>query len=161
MRTKGSAQELEARRRTAVRLLARGMTLRAVAQAIGCSASSVQRWKDAVEAGGAEALKAKPHPGAKPKLSDRQKPQLVKILKRGPRQAGYPTDLWTCSRVAEVIEEHFGVTYHVNYIPDVLRGLGWSLQKPEQRARERDEAAIARWRSREWPRIKKEARKAS
>ena len=137
------------------------MSLRQVAEAIGCSASSVQRWKDAFQAGGKEALKVKPAPGAKPKLGDRQKQQLVKILKRGPRKSGYATDLWTCPRVAAVIEKRFGVTYHVNYIPNVLRGLGWSPQKPEQRARERDETAIANWRSREWPRIKKEARKAS
>ena len=161
MRTKGSAAELESRRRTAVRLLAQGMTLRAVAEAVGCAPSSVQRWKNAIEAGGVAALKAKPHPGSKPKLNERQKRRLVTILKRGPRKAGYPTELWTCRRVAEVIEKQFGVTYHVNYIPDVLRGLGWSLQKPEQRARERDEAAIARWRSRDWPRIKKEARPSS
>lgn len=161
MRIKGSAAELESRRRTAVRLLGLEMTLRQVGAAVGSSASSVQRWKDAHKAGGEDALKAKPQPGAKSKLSDHQKQQLVKLLKRGPRKAGYPTDLWTCSRVAEVIEKRFGATYHVNYIPDVLRGLGWSLQKPERRARERDETAIASWRSREWPRLKKEARKAS
>ena len=161
MRIKGSSQELESRRRAAVRLVGQGMSLRQVAEVIGCSPSSVQRWKDAVAAGGEEALKAKPAPGAKPKLSDRQKQQLVKLLKRGPRKAGYATDLWTCPRVAKVIEQRFGVRYHVNYVPNILRSLGWSPQKPEQRARERDEQAIVAWRSREWPRIKKEARKAS
>ncbi len=161
MRIKGSAAELEARHRTAVRLLGQGLSLRQVAKAIGCSCSSVHRWKDAHQTGGQDALKVKPQPGAKPKLSDRQKQQLVTILKRGPRRAGYATDLWTCPRVAAVIEKRFGVRYHVNYVPDVLRGLGWSRQKPEQRARERDEDAIALWRSREWPRIKKEPRKAS
>ena len=111
--------------------------------------------------GGMKALKAKPHPGAKPKLTERQKQRLVKILLRGARKAGYATELWTCPRVVEVIERKFGVTYHVNYVPQLLRSLGWTPQKPERRARERDEAAIARWRIRDWPRIKKEARKAS
>jgi len=148
MRTKGSSAELESRRRTAVRLLTKGMTLRAVAEAVGSAPSSVQRWKEALKAGRTEALKAKPHPGSKPKFNDRQNRRLVTILKWGPRKARYPTELWSCRHVAEVIEKEFGVTYHVNYIPDVLRGLGWSLQKSEQRAHERDEAAIAhrRWR---------------
>ena len=161
MRTKGSAEQLEARRRIAIRLLNQGMSLRQVAEAVGCAPSSVQRWKDAVALNGEEALKVKAAPGATPKLSARQKQQLVKILQRGPRQAGYATELWTCRRVAEVIEKRFGVSYHVNYLPVILRGLGWSPQKPEQRARERDEEAIATWRSREWPRIKKEARSTS
>jgi hypothetical protein len=34
--------------------------------------------------------------------------------------------------------------------------LGWTLQRPERRASERDEEAIARWVQQEWPRIKKD-----
>jgi transposase len=102
-----------------------------------------------------EALKAKPHPGRKPRLSSRQKERLKKILLRGPLAAGYPTDLWTCPRVAEVIERTFGVKYHPDWVWYILRSLGWTCQKPEQRARERDEKAIRHWRSVDWPRIKK------
>ena len=40
---------------------------------------------------------------------------------------------------------------------EVLTALGWSWQKPERRAIERDEAAIARWTREAWPRIKKAA----
>lgn len=69
---------------------------------------------------------------------------------------GYPTDLWTCSRVANVIRKRFHVKYHPGHVWYILRDLNWSCQKPERRARERDEAAIARWRKRDWPRIKKE-----
>jgi transposase len=34
------------------------------------------------------------------------------------------------------------------------QGLGWSWQKPERRALQRDEAAIEHWKTHEWPRIK-------
>jgi transposase len=102
-------------------------------------------------------LASKPHPGRTPYLDAEQKQRLVEILLKGPLAAGYPTDLWTCPRVAEVIAREFGVHYHVDYVWQVLRDLGWSCQKPEQRARERDEKAIERWRKREWPRIKKGA----
>jgi transposase len=100
-------------------------------------------------------LKAKPHRGPKPRLNKTQKQRLVKILVAGPRKSGYRTDLWTCPRVAEVIAKKFGVKYHAAHVWKILRSLGMTCQKPEQRARERDEAAIARWRKLEWPRIKR------
>ena len=74
---------------------------------------------------------------------------------RGPLAAGYFTDLWTCGRVGQVIAETFGVTYHVDHVGRLLHDLGFSPQKPRRRARERDEAAIERWRREDWPRIKK------
>jgi transposase len=155
MRPKGSAAELEARRRLAGRLLLEGRKIGEVAQIVAASESSVRRWCQAVQKGGFEALKAKPHPGPKPRLNEKQKQRLVKILLAGPRQAGYRTDLWTCPRVAEVVAKKFHVKYHPAHVWKLLRSLGWRCQKPEQRARERNEAAIRRWRRQEWPRIKR------
>jgi transposase len=146
---------LEARRLLAGRLLLEGSDVDEVAEIVGASQSSVRRWRQAVEKGGLEALKAKPHPGRKPRLSGKQKRQLIKILLAGPRKAGYPTELWTCQRVAEVIAKKFHVEYHPDHVGKILHHLGWTCQKPEQRARERDDAAIERWRTRDWPRIKR------
>ena len=160
MRPKGTAKELEVRRRLAGRLLLQGKGIREVARLVGAVPSSVQRWKEMIEKGGMEELKAKPHPGRKPRLSSRQKERLKKILLKGARAAGYPNDLWTCRRVAQLIERTFGVKYHPDWVWYILRSLGWSCQKPERRARERDEQAIQRWRQVEWPRIKKSPRKA-
>jgi len=132
-----------------------GRGIREVARLVGASPSSVQRWKEAINTGGMEALKAKPHPGRTPRLSSRQKERLRKILLKGPLAAGYSTDLWTCPRVAEVIERYFGASYHHGHVWYILRSLGWSCQRPERRARERDKEAIRRWRNEQWPRIKK------
>jgi transposase len=161
MRTKGSAEVLEERRRLAARMLDQGYTVAEVMAAVGASESSVKRWKRAVREGGHEALKAKPHAGKPWRLSAEQREELVPILLRGARAAGFANELWTCSRVAHVIEQRFGVKYHPDHVWKVLRRLGWSCQKPEQRARERNEEAIRRWRKSDWPRIKKEPRKAS
>ena len=155
MRPKGSAAELKTRRRLAGRLLLEGRKIGEVAEIVAASESSVKRWRRIVEKGGLEALKAKPHPGQKPRLNEKQKQRLTEILLAGPCRAGYRTDLWTCRRVAEVIAKKFGVKYHPAHVWKILRGLGWTAQKPEQRARERDEADIRRWRRREWPRIKR------
>jgi transposase len=161
MRPAGNAHELESRRRNAIRLLKNGLSLREVAAVVDCSPSSVQRWKDALRQGGEQALGSRQHPGARSKLTVSEKEQLVSILRRGARKAGYRSELWTCPHIAQVIAQRFGVSYHVNYVPALLRSLHWSPQKPEQRARERDEAAIARWREHDWPRIKKGAGEAS
>ena len=155
MRPKGSAAQLEARRLLAGRLLLEGRDVGEVAEIVAASECSVRRWHRAVQEGGLEALKAKLHPGPRPRLNDEQKQRLVKILLAGPRKAGYRTDLWTCPRVAEMIAKKFGVKYHPDHVWKILRSLGWSCQKPEQRSRERDEAAIRRWRRQEWPRIKR------
>ena len=155
MRPKGSAQELEVRRRIAAKLLDEGKGIREVARLVGASPSAVHGWKQAVEQGGSAALKAKPHPGRPPGLTMEQKRELEQILRAGPLAAGFSTDLWTLDRVAQVIERHFGVKYHPGHVWKILRAMNWSPQKPERRARERDEEAIRRWRKEDWPRIKK------
>lgn len=161
MRPKGSAAELEVRRRLAVRMLSQGVSPSEAAELVGASLSSVKRWKAAWKKGGDAALAAKPHPGRKPRLTTAQKRQLERILVRGPRAAGFGSGLWTCRRVAETIRRRFGVSYHPDHVWRILHSLGWSCQKPELRARERDEAAIEKWRTRDWPRIKKEPSTAS
>ena len=161
MRPKGTAAELEASRRFAAALLRDGKSLAETAKLTGAHLSSVKRWKKALENGGEEALAAKPQPGRVPRLSDKQKLRLVEILCRGATAAGYATELWTLKRVAHVIEHHFDVKFHPGHVWKILRSLNWSPQRPERRARERDEQAIERWRREDWPRIKKGLPRAS
>lgn len=161
MRSKGSAEALEVRRRIAGELLLKGRRVREVARLVGAAPSSVSRWKKALEQGGMEALRAKPHPGRAARLTLQQKQELQEILKKGAPQSGFPTDLWTLGRVAQVIERQFGVKYHPGHVWHLLREMGFSAQKPERRARERDEMAIAHWRQEEWARIKKKPAKRS
>lgn len=155
MRPKGSAAELERRRRQAIELLEKGMTQAEVARAVGVADASVTRWKQAVEAKGADALAPKFHPGKLSRLTPAQQQKLIRLLLQGPTKHGFPTELWTLSRVVQVIEKNFGVQYHPSAVWHILRGLGWSCQKPERRARERDEQAIEGWRRKKWPNIKK------
>jgi transposase len=155
MRIKGSPAELEARRRRAAALLDRGKGVSEVARLIGCSTGSVDRWKKALKKRGPDGLAAKPHPGPKPRLTKAQKRRLLAPLKKGALAAGYDSDLWTCRRVRDLIAKTQGVWYDLNHVGRILHALGLSVQKPEARARERDEAAIQRWRKKDWPRLKK------
>jgi transposase len=158
MRPKGSAAVLEARRRRGLRLLDQGRSLNEVARLLDCAPSSVMRWRDARDAGGEEALRVCFSPGRPLKLSSRDRRRLVKLLERGARAHGYATDLWTTERVARLIFREFKVRYHRAHVGRVLHSLGWSVQKPERRALERDEERIARWKQETWPRIKKKPR---
>ncbi len=155
MRTPGKPEELECQRLQAIALLEAGHRPGEVARRLGVSPGAVSRWKKISQQAGREGLKAKPHPGPRPKLTARQRRELERLLRKGPLAHGYTTDLWTLKRVAEVIEKYFGVRYDPSGVWHVLRGIGWGCQEPEGRARERDEEAIARWRPRDWPRIKK------
>jgi transposase len=139
------------------RLFALGKSNAEVAEVCDVSLSAAKLWKRAWQARGAQGLAAKPHPGSEPLLSSRDLQRLEKLLLAGAQQAGFSSDLWTCPRVAELIRQRFGVSYHPSHVWKILRKLGWTCQKPEQRARERDEAAIEHWRKVEWPRIKKGA----
>ena len=64
---------------------------------------------------------------------------------------GFCGQVWTLTRVAEVIRREFGVVYHPGHVRRILRAIGWTRQKPVRRASQRHEAAIQRWRSEDWP----------
>lgn len=155
MRPHGQPEMLEKRRLKAMALLKSGKTFRETAVQVGASLSSVVRWHQAYRKRGREALRPRPIPGRPPLLSPRKKKRLEKILLRGALVAGYQTDLWTLKRVGQVIEAQFGIRYSVANLWKLMARLGWSCQKPETRARERDEKAIAHWKRYVWPQIKK------
>jgi transposase len=152
---KGSADLLEDRRRRALALLQTGLSFHEVARRIPCAASSVMRWFNAWRRGGARALKVRSSPGRPVKLQPVQRRRLVRVLLKGPLARGYRTNLWTTARIAEVIQQEFGVHYHRDHIGRLMHSFNWSHQKPETRAVERDEKTIARWKKKDWPRVKK------
>lgn len=122
---------------------------------IGCAAISVLRWRDARRRGGEKALRVRYSPGRPQKLDKKQRKALVGLLLRGARAHGFRNELWTTARIAEVIGREFGIQYHRDHVGRLMHSLQWSPQKPERRALERDERAIAHWKEKEWPRIKK------
>ena len=76
----------------------------------GGDSTAVCQWAEAHREGGDNALEAKPHLRPKPKLNQRRIARLEKLLLQGPREHDYATELWTLRRVAELIENRFGVT---------------------------------------------------
>jgi len=155
MRPRGSAEVLAARRRRALALLDRGLSLSEVARRIDCRASSVMRWRDTRDRVGEKVFEVGASPGRPARLTPSQKRRLIRLLLKGPIAHGYTTDVWTCSRIARLIRREFRVRYHRDHMGRLMRQLGWSYQKPERRALERDEEKIDRWKREHWPRVKK------
>jgi transposase len=145
---------LQERRMEAARMFAHGATQAEVARTFGVSPQAASIWYRRWRQGGEPALRGAGRAGRRPRLSQAELEAVDQALGKGPEAFGFDTDLWTLARVAAVIERLTGVAYHPGHVWRLLRRLGWSLQRPARRARERDEAAIARWRAQEWPRIK-------
>ncbi|MGW4272719.1 winged helix-turn-helix domain-containing protein [Streptomyces seoulensis] len=149
-------QLAEARRVRAAELFGQGRASAEIARLLEVSGESVRRWRRVWEEGGVDALRRRPASGRPPKLDDAQVEQVRAALERGAQAHGFEADLWTLERVGVVVERVAGVVLSRASVWRLLTGrLGWSLQRPERRAVERDESEIARWIAHEWPRIKK------
>ena len=156
MGKKRDLKALEQRRLRGARLLKRGVTQAEVARQCGVSRNAVSLWAKEMAAGGRSALKRKVL-GRPAALDATDRRKLAQTLKRGALAAGYATELWTLPRVAELIERLHGIRYSTTQVWRLLGAMGFSPQRPARRALERDEAAIARWKQRRWPALKKTA----
>jgi transposase len=146
----------EVRRLRAAELFAQGRTQAEVARQLGVSRQAVSRWHACLERGGVDALRSRGPTGPVPKLSAAQLATVEQALLQGAKANGFDTDLWTLERIGVVITQLTGVRHHPGHVWSIVRHrLGWTLQRPERRAIERDEEAIARWVAHEWPRIKR------
>jgi transposase len=150
---------LERRRFEALKLLKQGYNQSEVSRRVKVCSQTVSRWARTVAEEGERALEAVGRAGRKPLLDEKQRERLVARLLQGPERLGYETPLWTCTRVAHLNQEEFGVRYHAGHVWKVLRQLNWSPQRPVGRALERDEKAIHQWKRKTWPAIKKKPKK--
>ncbi len=139
----------EGRRLRALELKEQGWSQRQIAAALGVTEGAVSQW-----------LKRAREGGRPPKLTGDQRAQLPALLAQGAEAYGFIGQVWTTQRVAVVIERTFGVRYDPSHVARLLKRLRWSVQKPERRATQRDEAAIQRWREDRWPALKQTPKQA-
>jgi len=154
MKHKRDFKALEQRRLKAAKLLGQGVAPAEVARRLGVTRQSVSEWQALHKESGVQGLKRRQR-GRPRQLSDAQCAELSTMLVRGAIAQGFPNELWTLQRVAKLIKERFGIEYSISHIWYLLRRLGFSAQKPERRALQRDEQAIERWKRKRWPALKK------
>jgi transposase len=142
----------------AASLLAKGLSQSEVARRVGAHRQSVSKWASELKSKGRAGLKKAGRAGRKPRLSAEQISRIEHVLNRGPQALGYETSLWTANRIVHLIEQEFRVSYHPGHVWKILRRLGWSCQRPADRALERNEKAIERWKKERWPELKRGAK---
>lgn len=146
---------LEKRRFRALALLKKGYSRPEVATILGVCRQSITRWENKAIEEGRDAVKWNGRAGRLSRLTKDQKEALREFLVKGPLACGFDSPVWTCRRVAQLIKREFKVQYHHDHVWKILTHLGFSVQKPVRRAKERNEEQIANWKARDWPRIKK------
>jgi transposase len=153
---KRDLQAMEARRIEGARLLKRNIPQAEVARRLEVSRQAVSVWtRQLAEANGAVGrLKAKPL-GRPTRLDAAQCERLRQMLLSGALAAGFPTELWTIKRVRSLVKREFGIAYSNTGGWELLRSLGFTPQRPEKRALQRDEQAIGAWKRKTWPALKK------
>jgi transposase len=146
----------EGRRRRARELKQAGWKQQDIATARGVTSGAVSQWLTRARVEGVgEGLRRHPAPGPTPKLTPEQLAQLPALLDRGAEAYGFRGQVWTCKRVGEVIRRTFGVIYDPSHMSRLLHRLGYSVQRPIERATQRDEGAIRIWWEQRWPALKK------
>jgi transposase len=149
----------EWRRLRAFELKQAGWKQRQIAVALGVSDAAVSRWIARSRDAGVSGLLSHLGHGRYPKLELDQVRLIPDLLSHGAEAYGFRGEVWTCARVAKVIAEEFGVTYHRGHVSRLLKDLCWTPQLPITRAIQRDEQEIEHWRCAGWPDLKDQARR--
>jgi len=147
--------EAAKRRVRAGRLLLKGKAPAEVAKAVGAPRQTVYRWLGVLQEHGIDGLRVMSQGGRPSRMSAEQVAELREALLAGPMANGYGTDLWTLKRVRLLIERRFGIKYSDVNVWRILGAMGFSSQKPERRASERNEDSVVQWKKRTFPALKK------
>jgi transposase len=145
----------EGRRLRAWQLYQQGWQQKDIAEALGVTEGAVSQWMSRAKQDGPDGLRHQPPPGPPPKLTEEQRAQLSDLLAKGAEHYGFRGEIWTTARVAVLIKEQFGVSYHPAHCSRLLRAIKQSQQKPVELATQRNEEAIKTWREERWPALKK------
>jgi transposase len=126
-----------------------------VAHRLRVSTKSAYQWRRRWRAGGGAALTSKGPGGAVCRLSAGQLARLAAALEGGPAAWGQGEDQrWTLARVTTLIARLFHVRYTLRGTSYLLHRLGFTPQVPVHRAAERDEKAIAAWKTATWVKLR-------
>lgn len=146
---------LERRRKKAGRMFTKGVIQSTVAQRLDVSRAAVCQWHAAWKKDKTDGLASKGHPGFPSKLTPEKKKELRLLILKGPRAEGYATDFWTVNRIRDMAKKKLHIALGYTRIWNTIIQLGFSCQKPETRAKPRNERAIADWKLKQFQRLKK------
>lgn len=150
-----SREGREKARLQAGKLFGKGISQAEVARRFGATRTAALYWYRAWKKKGVKGLKSKGSPGFASRLTAAKRTKFKRAIEQGPQHHGFETQLWTLSRLATVMKQTTGVRFGHNHTWEIVRTLGFTCQKPQVKARERDEEAIAAWKAKRLPGLKK------
>lgn len=155
-----STEEQALLRRLAVQRVFTGETAAKVGRSYGLGDKTIYKWLRIAKEKGLDALAPIPRSGRNRSLSDLEEQEVKRWIVNGdPRQYGFDFGLWTRQIVADLIADRFAIELSVTAVGNLLHRLGLTPQKPLRRAYERDEKAVKAWTEKDYPKIRKEAKK--
>jgi transposase len=150
-----SHQTLEELRIRAVQRVESGESPEVVIRALGFTRARIYEWLAKYREGGRDALRAQAVPGRPPRLRGTQVAWLYRtVVEKDPRQLKFEFALWTCAMIRDLLRERFGVRLSEVSVGRLLKKLGLSPQRPLHRAYQQDPAAVERWLTAEYPKIR-------
>ncbi len=155
VRERRDIKALERRRKQAGRMFQRGAAQAEVARYFEVSRTAASVWHTAWEQDGMAGLTGAGRLGRRSRLTVTDIGAVRRAILRGPRMAGYATDLWTLARITKLIRNVADVSYHPSHVWKVLRSMNFTAQIPSRKPRERNERKIAEWQRVVWPQIQK------
>jgi transposase len=126
-----------------------------IAKTLKVSLSGVSEWLKIYSDQGVDGLLEGQRSGRPSFLNDEDKTLLCDIIDSGPIAYGYVSGLWTSIRIADVIDQEFGVRYHPGHVRKLLAEFGFSVQSPKRVLARADKEKQAKWVGETYPTIKK------
>lgn len=155
MPIKLKSREYDGLRKRCIELLREGHIPQRVSEMLGCSASWVSKTQKRFELGGEAALRTRKPGGNTPRISESDVKVLVTELEKGALAHGFTGEIWNRKRVGAIIFKLFGQKYDPSHIGRILKKAGWTLQKPQVKARQQKAEAVENWRQEKLPALKK------
>jgi transposase len=152
--------EAQRKRVRAARMLEAGKPVAQIAAAVGVARQTVYTWKRVLDERGIDGLRSMVDVGRPGQLSAADFKWLSTALRQGAQAHGFGTELWTLKRVGALIKRQFGIEFSDVHVWRLLGSMGFSSQKPERRAIERDEHAVYEWKRKTLPALKKKHSKS-
>jgi transposase len=150
-----SREERERARFKAAKLFKKGVSQAEIARKLKATPAAVHYWHTAWKKRGKEGLRSKGHPGFASSLTKQDRIKFKRAVLKGPLAYGYETDFWTLPRLSAVMKKVTGIRFSDVWTWHIVRSLGFTPQKPQVRAIERDEAEIKAWKEKRLPGLKK------
>lgn len=150
-----SRKDKEKRRLKAAKMFERGLIQAEIARKLNVTPTAVSQWHKAWDKKGKEALKSIGCPGPDSELTDKKRKKFKNAILKGPGAYGYETNLWTLPRLRSVMKKVNRIDFSDIWIRHIVMDLGFTPQKPQAKARQRNEKAITGWKEKTLPDLKK------